>query len=151
MCVGGGGCGGEGRSLLPRGGQVCSRSYSSAFIPPTHTHNPPPPPHTHTPHTPQTTPTQQYLEQVRQHMSRLPGIDPSGRTLLLCGYPNVGKSSLMNKLTRADVEVQPYACTTKALYVGHADYKYLRWQVCLGVAGGAVCCGLWVVGVCGCG
>lgn len=51
------------------------------------------------------------------------------RTLILCGFPNVGKSSLMNKLTRADVEVQPYAFTTKALYVGHFDYKFLRWQV----------------------
>ena len=53
--------------------------------------------------------------QVRQHMSRLPSIDPNTRTLLLCGYPNVGKSSMMNKLTRADVEVQPYAFTTKSL------------------------------------
>lgn len=35
--------------------------------------------------------------QVRQHMSRLPSIDPNTRTLLLCGYPNVGKSSFMNK------------------------------------------------------
>ena len=70
-----------------------------------------------------------YLEQVRQHMSRLPSIDPTARTLLLCGHPNVGKSSLMNKLTRADVEVQPYAFTTKALYVGHMDHGYLRWQV----------------------
>lgn len=70
-----------------------------------------------------------YLEQVRQHLSRLPSIDPNTRTLILCGFPNVGKSSLINKLTRADVEVQPYAFTTKALYVGHMDYKYLRWQV----------------------
>lgn len=74
-------------------------------------------------------PSLAYLEQVRQHMSRLPSIDPNTRSLLLCGYPNVGKSSLMNKLTRADVEVQPYAFTTKSLYVGHLDYKYLRWQV----------------------
>eukprot|EP00201_Polytomella_parva_P017223 CAMPEP_0175061054 /NCGR_PEP_ID=MMETSP0052_2-20121109/13375_1 /TAXON_ID=51329 ORGANISM="Polytomella parva, Strain SAG 63-3" /NCGR_SAMPLE_ID=MMETSP0052_2 /ASSEMBLY_ACC=CAM_ASM_000194 /LENGTH=691 /DNA_ID=CAMNT_0016326873 /DNA_START=32 /DNA_END=2107 /DNA_ORIENTATION=- len=71
----------------------------------------------------------EYLEQVRQHMSRLPSIDPNTRTLLLCGYPNVGKSSMINKLTSADVEVQPYAFTTKSLYVGHCDYKYLRWQV----------------------
>lgn len=138
-------------------------------------------------------------------MSRLPSIDPNTRTLLVCGYPNVGKSSFMNKgelwgggekdgagtvpvvcgcgclnvylyrpylrctlapgpvpclpasslhphaclrhppaspsclplwpaVTRADVEVQPYAFTTKSLYVGHTDYKYLRWQV--GAAGG---------------
>ncbi|CAM1328234.1 GTPBP4 (predicted), partial [Pycnogonum litorale] len=71
----------------------------------------------------------QYLEEVRQHLSRLPSIDPNTRTLLICGFPNVGKSSFINKITRADVEVQPYAFTTKSLYVGHTDYKYLRWQV----------------------
>ena len=70
-----------------------------------------------------------YLEQVRQHISRLPAIDPNTRTLVICGYPNVGKSSFLNKVTRADVDVQPYAFTTKSLFVGHMDYKYLRWQV----------------------
>ncbi|KAJ1848616.1 Nucleolar GTP-binding protein 1, partial [Coemansia sp. RSA 2708] len=70
-----------------------------------------------------------YLEQVRQHLARLPSIDPNTRTLIVCGFPNVGKSSFMNKVTRADVDVQPYAFTTKSLFVGHMDYKYLRWQV----------------------
>lgn len=141
-------------------------------------------------------PSLKYLEEVRQHMGRLPAIDPATRTLLVCGYPNVGKSSFMNKVTatiatpalglppvenpegdetinttlqysqlvcsvihlslphvetkfntlqnkrydanphctasqvtRADVEVQPYAFTTKSLFVGHMDYRYLRWQV----------------------
>ncbi|XP_018890108.4 GTP-binding protein 4 isoform X3 [Gorilla gorilla gorilla] len=76
----------------------------------------------------------EYLEQVRQHLSRLPTIDPNTRTLLLCGYPNVGKSSFINKVTRADVDVQPYAFTTKSLFVGHMDYKYLRWQPLIVVA-----------------
>ena len=44
-------------------------------------------------------PSLAYLEQVRQHLSRLPSIDPNTRTLLVCGYPNVGKSSFMNKGT----------------------------------------------------
>ncbi|KAJ8675582.1 hypothetical protein QAD02_011368 [Eretmocerus hayati] len=70
-----------------------------------------------------------YLEQVRQHLARLPSIDPYTRTIIITGFPNVGKSSFINKITRADVEVQPYAFTTKSLYVGHTDYKYLRWQV----------------------
>ncbi|KAL6301282.1 GTP binding protein 4 [Sparassis latifolia] len=70
-----------------------------------------------------------YLEQVRQHISRLPAIDPTARTLLICGYPNVGKSSFINKVTRADVDVQPYAFTTKSLFIGHLDYRYMRWQV----------------------
>lgn len=69
-----------------------------------------------------------YLEQVRQHLGRLPGIDPNTRTLLICGYPNVGKSSFLKSITRADVDVQPYAFTTKSLFVGHFDYKYLRFQ-----------------------
>jgi nucleolar GTP-binding protein len=69
-----------------------------------------------------------YLEQVRQHLGRLPSIDPNTRTLLICGYPNVGKSSFLKNITRADVDVQPYAFTTKSLYVGHFDYKYLRFQ-----------------------
>lgn len=71
----------------------------------------------------------EYLEQVRQHLARLPSIDPYTRTIIICGFPNVGKSSFINKITRAEVEVQPYAFTTKSLYVGHTDYKYLRWQI----------------------
>jgi len=74
-------------------------------------------------------PSLAYLEQVRQHLARLPSIDPNTRTIILCGYPNVGKSSFLNKVTRADVDVQPYPFTTKSLFVGHTDYKYLRWQV----------------------
>ena len=70
-----------------------------------------------------------YLDKVRQHLARLPSIDPNTRTLLITGFPNVGKSSFMNKITRADVEVQPYAFTTKSLFVGHTDYKYQTWQV----------------------
>jgi len=35
-----------------------------------------------------------------------------------CGTPHTQHTPL-----------QPYAFTTKSLYVGHMDYKYLRWQV----------------------
>lgn len=70
-----------------------------------------------------------YLEEVRQHMSRLPSIDTSGRTLIVCGMPNVGKSSFMNIVSRAHVEVQSYAFTTKSIFIGHFDYQDLRWQV----------------------
>jgi len=70
-----------------------------------------------------------YLEQVRQHLGRLPSIDPSSRTLICTGFPNVGKSSMLNCLTKADVDVQPYAFTTKNLFVGHIDYEHLRWQI----------------------
>jgi nucleolar GTP-binding protein len=70
-----------------------------------------------------------YLEEVRKHLARLPGIDPHTRSLIITGYPNVGKSSFMNQVTRANVEVEPYPFTTKSLFVGHTDYDYLTWQV----------------------
>jgi len=70
-----------------------------------------------------------YLEQVRQHMSRLPAIDPYYRSLLIVGYPNVGKSSFMNAITCANVDVQNYPFTTKSLYLGHCDELNNKWQV----------------------
>ena len=70
-----------------------------------------------------------YLEEVRKHMGRLPLIDTNSRTLIITGYPNVGKSSFMNHITNANVDVQPYAFTTQSLFLGHTDYKYTRWQI----------------------
>ena len=46
-----------------------------------------------------------FLEEVRKHMSRLPSINPYDRTLLITGFPNVGKSSFMNNVTHANVDV----------------------------------------------
>ena len=59
----------------------------------------------------------------------MPAIDPNTRTLILCGYPNVGKSSFMNNITHANVDVQSYEFTTQALYVGHTEYQFAKWQV----------------------
>ena len=52
-------------------------------------------------------------EQIRQHMTRLLSIERKTRTILMCELPNVGKSSFMNKVTRADVDAQPYAFMKK--------------------------------------
>jgi hypothetical protein len=65
------------------------------------------------------------------------------RTLIMCGFPNVGKSSFLNKVTRADVEVQPYAFTTKSLFVGHMDYK-VRFLGERGEEGGGGACLVWI-------
>lgn len=70
-----------------------------------------------------------YLEEVRKHLARLPSINPFERTLMITGYPNVGKSSFINQITKANVEVQSYPFTTQSLYVGHTDYQMVRWQV----------------------
>lgn len=75
------------------------------------------------------TPALQYLEEVRQHLQRLPGIDPSRPTIILSGAPSTGKSSFMNTITRANVEVAAFPFTTKSLYMGHTDFNYQKWQV----------------------
>ncbi|KAM3567647.1 hypothetical protein VYU27_010213, partial [Nannochloropsis oceanica] len=43
-------------------------------------------------------PSLAYLDEVRKHLARLPSLDTDTRTLLVTGYPNVGKSSFMNKV-----------------------------------------------------
>lgn len=48
---------------------------------------------------------------------------------MVTGYPNVGKSSFINSVSKANVEVESYPFTTKALYVGHSEYKTTRFQV----------------------
>ncbi|EZG43717.1 nucleolar GTP-binding protein 1 [Gregarina niphandrodes] len=70
-----------------------------------------------------------YLEEVRRHLGRLPGINPFSRSVLLAGFPNVGKSTFMNVLSNANVETANWSFTTQSLYVGHFDYKYQPWQV----------------------
>jgi len=74
-------------------------------------------------------PSLSFLDEVRKHLARMPSIDPTSRTLLITGFPNVGKSSFINQITHANVEVQPYPFTTQSLYIGHTDYDYMTWQV----------------------
>jgi nucleolar GTP-binding protein len=44
-------------------------------------------------------------------------------TAVIAGYPNVGKSSLIRKLSAAQPEVAQYPFTTKQIYVGHMERK----------------------------
>jgi len=42
-------------------------------------------------------------------------------TVVIAGYPNVGKSTLLKKLTGADVEINSYPFTTKGINVGYME------------------------------
>ncbi|MBN3037355.1 MAG: 50S ribosome-binding GTPase [Candidatus Diapherotrites archaeon] len=50
-------------------------------------------------------------------------------TVIIAGYPNVGKSSILRALSGSGVEVQPYPFTTKQLLVGHMKHKYMSIQL----------------------
>jgi nucleolar GTP-binding protein len=61
----------------------------------------------------------EYLEDIRIKMRGMPGIDLDQPTFCIAGYPNVGKSSLVNIVTSATPEIGVYPFTTKEVTLGH--------------------------------
>lgn len=62
-----------------------------------------------------------FLRDVRDRAKVLPDVHPGYATIVIAGFPNVGKSSLLTKWTKAKPEVNSYAFTTKRAEVGHFD------------------------------
>jgi len=58
------------------------------------------------------------LNDVRNILRQLPHIEDTF-TVVIAGYPNVGKSSFIRKVSSADPEVASYPFTTKGIIVGH--------------------------------
>ncbi len=50
-------------------------------------------------------------------------------TIVIAGYPNVGKSSFVSKITGASPEIAPYPFTTKGVAIGHFMRDGMRYQV----------------------
>ncbi|MBR9703246.1 GTP-binding protein [Candidatus Woesearchaeota archaeon] len=61
-------------------------------------------------------------------MKDYPSLDPEQFTIAIAGFPNVGKSTLLSKITTASPEIKNYAFTTKGLNVGVFEYKFSRIQ-----------------------
>ncbi|KFK38577.1 hypothetical protein AALP_AA3G131600 [Arabis alpina] len=72
------------------------------------------------------TPGLAYLEQLRQHMVKLPLIDPNSPTLLVSGYPSVDKTCFMNRVGGFDDDI---TAKFETFVVGYTDYKGLMYQV----------------------
>lgn len=61
-----------------------------------------------------------YLEQCRKTLREFPTIKTDMPTVVIAGYPNVGKSTLLKSLTNAQPKIAPYPFTTKQLMFGYA-------------------------------
>jgi len=70
-----------------------------------------------------------YYNEVATKLRELPSIKTYEECFFLAGFPNVGKSTLMGKITTSKPEVAAYPFTTKGLNVGHFIKKHIPIQV----------------------
>lgn len=70
-----------------------------------------------------------FLNETRNLLRKMPTIDPAMPTILIAGYPNVGKSSFIVRITGARPEIASYPFTTRGIFVGHFQRGAQRYQV----------------------
>ena len=70
-----------------------------------------------------------FLNETRNLLRKMPTIDPAMPTILIAGYPNVGKSSFIVRITGARPEIASYPFTTRGIFVGHFQRGEQRYQV----------------------
>ncbi len=69
-----------------------------------------------------------FMNDARNKLRKLPEIG-EGPTIVVAGYPNVGKSSFVALVSTARPEIASYPFTTKGLAVGHFEKKRVRYQI----------------------
>jgi len=67
-------------------------------------------------------PDYKFLEQCRRTLQSFPTIKTRYRQIAIAGFPNVGKSTLLAKLTGSKPEIAAYPFTTKGIMIGYADH-----------------------------
>jgi nucleolar GTP-binding protein len=69
------------------------------------------------------------LRKAREAFLTFPSIKEGLYTVCIAGFPNVGKSTLLSKITSAKPEIKNYAFTTKSLNTGYFNIDYHKIQV----------------------
>ena len=74
-------------------------------------------------------PNLESLAAMRAKLIRVPDIDPEMPTIVVAGYPNVGKSQFVRAVSSGKPKIAPYPFTTKGIGVGHFERRYQRYLV----------------------
>ncbi len=72
------------------------------------------------------------LEVLRKaviELSRVPCFNPEEPMVIVAGMPQVGKSTLVRRVSTAEPEVSPFPFTTKNVILGHLTVDHLRVQI----------------------
>ncbi|XVH32578.1 NOG1 family protein [Haloferacaceae archaeon DSL9] len=67
--------------------------------------------------------------EARDALKVVPDIRPDEPAVVVAGYPNVGKSSFVNAVTRASNEIAEYPFTTRGVQIGHFERDRIRYQI----------------------
>lgn len=70
-----------------------------------------------------------FLQDAKNKFRDLPSIDPKVPTVVVAGFPNVGKSSLVTYISTAAPEIAPYPFTTKGITIGHIKDDWRMFQI----------------------
>ncbi|MDO5848282.1 MAG: NOG1 family protein [Methanobrevibacter sp.] len=69
------------------------------------------------------------LDFAKQNLRNMPTVDFDAITIVIAGFPNVGKSTLLRQITGADPQVANYPFTTKGIQIGHTERHWQEIQI----------------------
>ena len=70
-----------------------------------------------------------FLQKARDSLKVLPSVDPQLETIVIAGYPNVGKSKLVERISTANPTIASYPFTTKGIIIGHLTKGWRTYQI----------------------
>jgi nucleolar GTP-binding protein len=70
-----------------------------------------------------------FLREAAGKLTNLPSVYIDMPTMVIAGYPNVGKTTLLKQLTGSEPEIAPYPFTTRGLKLGYFERNHVRYQV----------------------